>query len=240
MNSALSTRIGFRCVGVTILVAVVVRNVGGFTIIDNRHLAPLYRSSDLSVGLEVGPTIDNQPAKAIIKQQIEKQGTDSVLPTMDEIHDSLGTDYLKATRESSSPCTTFRKRRDTRPFPLSMVIGQQEIKHALLLSAVNPHSIGVVISGGRGTGKSVIARSIKNIVPSHIPRIRNSEYNIDPDGTGGIDSFLLQQLQDGEKSIESIETELIPTPFVQIVSFVLLHVSCAQFPASCSIILMPF
>ena len=67
------------------------------------------------------------------------------------------------------------------------------------------------------TGKSVIARSMKNIVPSHISRIRDSEYNIDPSGQGGIDSFLLRQLKNGEKSIESMETEseLIPTPFVQ-------------------------
>jgi len=97
-----------------------------------------------------------------------------------------------------------------------MIIDQEEIKRALLLAAVNPRSIGVVISGGRGTGKSVIARSMKNIVPSHISRVKGSEYNIDPQGREGIDSFLLSQLKNGDKSIESLETELISTPFIQI------------------------
>ncbi|KAL9179273.1 hypothetical protein ACHAXT_008563 [Thalassiosira profunda] len=97
-----------------------------------------------------------------------------------------------------------------------MVIDQEEIKRALLLAAVNPRSIGVIISGGRGTGKSVIARSMKNVVPSHILRVRGSEYNIDPSGQGGIDSLLLEQLKSGDKSLDSMETELIPTPFVQI------------------------
>jgi len=38
-----------------------------------------------------------------------------------------------------------------RPFPLSMIVGQDSIKQALLLSAVNNRMAGVVISGGKGT-----------------------------------------------------------------------------------------
>lgn len=65
-------------------------------------------------------------------------------------------------------------------------------------------------------GKSVIARAMKNIVPSHISRIRNSEYNIDIEGQEGIDSFLRRKLQCGEQSLEEMDTELVPTPFVQV------------------------
>lgn len=57
---------------------------------------------------------------------------------------------------------------------------------------------------------------MQRIIPSHIRRIKHSEYNIDPEGKNGIDSFLLHQLEREDKSLESMETELIPSPFVQI------------------------
>ena len=212
-----------RCLGVIVLLVAEENNVVGFTIIgNNRQLRPwLHLHHDLSVSVEMAPqAVDPGPTIAkpddFIKQEIERQGTDSVLPTLEDIHSvSSEIEDDPGPEATSSPPTTFSKRRDPRPFPLSMVIDQEEIKHALLLAAVNPRSIGVLISGGRGTGKSVIARSMKSIVPSHISRIRDSEYNIDPNGEGGIDSFLLEKLQNGEISLDSIETELIPSPFVQ-------------------------
>lgn len=127
-------------------------------------------------------TVDKHPTTTksddFVKQEIEKH--------LDDIHSSL-TDDSNVSNESSliddsnvsnevthSPPTAsgVTNRRDPRPFPLSLIVDQQEIKHALLLSAVNSRAIGVVLSGGRGTGKSVIARSMQQIVPSHISRIK--------------------------------------------------------------------
>ena len=54
-----------------------------------------------------------------------------------------------------------------RPFPLSMVVGQDVIKQSLLLSSVNSRMGGVVISGGKGTAKSCHGPSSSSAASPH-------------------------------------------------------------------------
>jgi magnesium chelatase subunit D len=102
-----------------------------------------------------------------------------------------------------------------RPFPLSMVVGQDSIKEALLLSAVNDRMGGVVISGGKGTAKSVMARALHSLLPP-IEVIKGSPFNIDPAGEYGLDDFTKTDLANGGTPLEERETEIIETPFVQV------------------------
>lgn len=102
-----------------------------------------------------------------------------------------------------------------RPFPLSMIVGQDAIKQALLLSAVNPRMGGVIISGGKGTAKSVMARALHQLLPP-IEVIKGSPYNIDPEGALGIDDFTKTDLSNGGIPLEERETEVITAPFVQV------------------------
>jgi magnesium chelatase subunit I len=51
------------------------------------------------------------------------------------------------------------------PFPFLALVGQQEMKLALLLALVNPQVGGVLLVGPRGTGKTTAVRSLADLLP---------------------------------------------------------------------------
>lgn len=51
------------------------------------------------------------------------------------------------------------------PYPLTAVVGQDEMKDALLLAAVNPRVQGVLLIGAKGTGKTTAARGLLPLLP---------------------------------------------------------------------------
>lgn len=65
-------------------------------------------------------------------------------------------------------------------FPFSAIVGQEELKQALILHAIDPGIGGVVILGDRGTGKSTAVRSLAHLLPP-IRAIEGCRFRCNPD-----------------------------------------------------------
>ncbi len=65
------------------------------------------------------------------------------------------------------------------PFPFSAIVGQTEMRDALLMAAVEPSLGGVLVFGHRGTGKSTAVRALAGLLPK-IEVVAGCRYNCHP------------------------------------------------------------
>ena len=55
---------------------------------------------------------------------------------------------------------------EARPiYPFSALVGQERLKRALILNAINPRVGGVLIRGEKGTAKSTAVRGLARLLP---------------------------------------------------------------------------
>ncbi|MCS6932926.1 MAG: magnesium chelatase ATPase subunit I [Acetobacteraceae bacterium] len=82
---------------------------------------------------------------------------------------------------AASPKPRKRAVPPARPvFPFSAIVGQEELKLALLIAAVEPAIGGVLAFGDRGTGKSTAIRALAALLP-RMKAIEGCRYHCDPD-----------------------------------------------------------
>lgn len=72
-------------------------------------------------------------------------------------------------RLAARPFAASEARHGARPsrllYPFSAIVGQEEMKRSLMMSAVDPSLGGVLVFGDRGTGKSTAVRSLAALLP---------------------------------------------------------------------------
>jgi magnesium chelatase subunit I len=65
-------------------------------------------------------------------------------------------------------------------FPFSAIVGQDDMKLSIVLTAIDPTIGGVLVFGDRGTGKSTAVRALAALLPK-MRAVTGCRYGCDPD-----------------------------------------------------------
>src|SRR3990170_302224 len=68
-------------------------------------------------------------------------------------------------------------------YPFTAIVGQERMRRALILNAVDTRIGGVLIRGERGTAKSTAARALAALLPS-VKVVNDCRFGCDPDKPG--------------------------------------------------------
>lgn len=96
---------------------------------------------------------------------------------------------------------------DKRPvFPFTAIVGQEEMKLALLLNVIDPKIGGVMIMGDRGTGKSTTVRALVDLLPE-IQVVKDDPFNSDPYDPELMSDEVRKKIKE-KKNIEIAKTKI--------------------------------
>jgi magnesium chelatase subunit I len=79
-------------------------------------------------------------------------------------------------------------------FPFTAIVGQEEMKLALILNVIDPKIGGVMIMGDRGTGKSTTIRALADLLPE-IEVVAGDLFNSDPQDADLMSDEVREKLQ---------------------------------------------
>jgi magnesium chelatase subunit I len=96
------------------------------------------------------------------------------------------------------------------PFPFSAIVGQDEMKLAILAAAIDPTLGGVLVFGDRGTGKSTAVRALAALLPP-MRAVEGCRYKCDPGANGALCEECRARSDKGP-----LKSRLLPVPVVDL------------------------
>ncbi|MEM7553492.1 MAG: magnesium chelatase ATPase subunit I [Cyanobacteria bacterium P01_A01_bin.84] len=91
-------------------------------------------------------------------------------------------------------------------FPFTAIVGQEEMKLALILNVIDPKIGGVMIMGDRGTGKSTTIRALADLLPE-ISVVADDMFNSHPSDPEMMSDEVRQKMENGEE-IPTVQTKV--------------------------------
>jgi len=96
-------------------------------------------------------------------------------------------------------------------YPFSALVGQERLKRALVLNAINPRIGGVLIRGEKGTAKSTAVRGLARLLPS-IDVVADDQYNSSPTNPALMSGQVRARFEAGEE----LPVVTRPTPLIEL------------------------
>lgn len=144
------------------------------------------------------------------------------LPLVDSFNllgllDPLGSVHFKNIDNSNRMISHINKEKsdmqliNRQVFPFTAIIGQTNMKLALILNIIDPRIGGVMSMGDRGTGKSTVVRSLVDLLPK-IEIIKDDPFNSHPSNL----DLMSQEIKSMKLEDRFLQTDFIQTPMVDL------------------------
>jgi magnesium chelatase subunit D len=115
-------------------------------------------------------------------------------------------------RAPTKQSRTEPRRRAQPIYPFTSIVGQEEMKLALLLNVIDPAIGGVLIMGHRGTGKSTAVRALADLLPQ-VWKVRGCHFACDPADAENLCDDCFEQLQQtGKLAREQAHVPVVDLP----------------------------
>jgi magnesium chelatase subunit I len=120
---------------------------------------------------------------------------------------------LQASSHSEDAVAAAVPHNGTAPFPYAAIVGQEELKLALLLCVVDPAIGGIMVMGHRGTAKSTAVRALAALLPP-VRAVSGCPYNCAPERPVGLCEQCTNK--DGSTTRRRPKHHAIPVPVIDL------------------------
>ena len=91
-------------------------------------------------------------------------------------------------------------------YSFTAIVGQDDMKTALVLNIINPNLGGVLIRGEKGTAKSTAVRALAELMPQR-KQVEGCRFSCDPDDESALCSECLEKLEQGSE-LKSVDASM--------------------------------